>query len=110
MPAHAGGGRGGPVRACPPAERPSCHATERCEEVVLSRRNDSPPEASPARASTAQTSRRDFLKKAGTAGVLLGSGSALLSACGGATGVGGGSTSSAGKGTIKILLWSHFVP
>src|SRR5215471_16860739 len=110
MPAHAGGGRGGPVRARPPTGRPSCHATERCEEVVLSRRNDSPPEASPARVPTAQTSRRDFLKKAGTAGVLLGSGSALLSACSAATGTGGSAATSASKGTIKILLWSHFVP
>ena len=74
------------------------------------RRNDPPPQAPPTGASPQPTSRRDFLKKAGTAGVLLGSGSALLSACGGATGVGGGSTSSASKGTIKILLWSHFVP
>ena len=110
MPAHAGGGRGGPVRARLPAERWSCHATERCEEVVLSRKNDSPPEAPPAGASPAHTSRRDFLKKAGTAGVLLGSGSALLSACSTATGTGGGTQSSASKGTIKILLWSHFVP
>ena len=76
----------------------------------MSRRNDPPPEASPAGASPAPTSRRDFLKQAGTAGVLLGSGSALLSACSTATGVGGGSQSSASKGTIKILLWSHFVP
>jgi len=76
----------------------------------LSRRNDPPPEAPPAGASPAPTSRRDFLKKAGTAGVLLGSGSALLSACSTATGVGGGSQSSASKGTIKVLLWSHFVP
>ena len=42
--------------------------------------------------------------------MLLGSGSALLSACSTATGVGSGSQSSASKGTIKILLWSHFVP
>jgi multiple sugar transport system substrate-binding protein len=48
------------------------------------------------------------LKKAGTAGVLLGSGSALLSACSNAAGVGGGTATS--TGTIKILLWSHFVP
>jgi multiple sugar transport system substrate-binding protein len=39
---------------------------------------------------------------------MLGSGSALLSACSNAAGVGGGSQTS--KGTIKILLWSHFVP
>jgi multiple sugar transport system substrate-binding protein len=64
----------------------------------------------PEGASPAHTSRRDFLKKAGTAGVLLGSSSALLSACSAATGTGGGSASSASKGTIKILLWSHFVP
>jgi multiple sugar transport system substrate-binding protein len=76
----------------------------------LSHRNDPLPEASPAGASPAPTSRRDFLKKAGTAGVLLGSGSALLSACSTATGVGGGTQSSASQGTIKILLWSHFVP
>ena len=76
----------------------------------MSRRNDPPPEASPAGASPAHTSRRDFLRKAGTAGVLLGSGSALLSACSTATGVGSGSQTSASKGTIKILLWSHFVP
>src|SRR5262249_40168040 len=69
-----------------------------------------PQEASPARVPTAQTSRRDFLKKAGTAGVLLGSGSALLSACSAATGTGGSAATSASKGTIKILLWSHFVP
>jgi len=56
-------------------------------------------------------SRRDFLRKTGAAGIALGAGSALLSACSGATGVGGGSaSSSAAKGTIKILLWSHFVP
>jgi ABC-type glycerol-3-phosphate transport system substrate-binding protein len=72
-------------------------------------RNEPPPEAQPTGTSPAHTSRRDFLKKAGTAGVLLGSGSALLSACSNATGVGGG-TSSTSNGTIKILLWSHFVP
>jgi multiple sugar transport system substrate-binding protein len=76
----------------------------------LSRRNDFPPEAPPTGTSATHTSRRDFLKTAGTAGVLLGSGSALLSACSTATGVGGGTQSSASKGTIKILLWSHFVP
>src|SRR5262249_54344579 len=69
-----------------------------------------PQEASPARVPTAEASRRDFLKKAGTAGVLLGSGSALLSACSAATGTGGSAATSASKGTIKILLWSHFVP
>jgi ABC-type glycerol-3-phosphate transport system substrate-binding protein len=54
------------------------------------------------------SSRRDFLKKSGAAGLLLGTGSGLLTACGGATGVGGGSSKT--KGTIKILMWSHFVP
>jgi multiple sugar transport system substrate-binding protein len=39
---------------------------------------------------------------------MLGSGSALLSACSNAAGVGGATQTS--KGTIKILLWSHFVP
>ena len=43
--------------------------------------------------------------------MVLGSGSALLTACSTAAGVGGGATSSSSsKGTIKILLWSHFVP
>lgn len=56
--------------------------------------------------------RRDFLRKTGAAGLALGAGSGLLSACGGAAGVGGGGGSStpSSKGTIKILLWSHFVP
>jgi multiple sugar transport system substrate-binding protein len=71
-------------------------------------RDDALPGSSPAGASPAQPSRRDFLKKAGTAGVVLGSGSALLSACSGAAGVGGSTSTS--KGTLKILLWSHFVP
>jgi multiple sugar transport system substrate-binding protein len=52
-------------------------------------------------------SRRDFLKSSATAAIVLGTGSTVLSACTGATGVGGKGTA---KGTIKILLWSHFVP
>jgi hypothetical protein len=71
-------------------------------------RDDSPLGASPAGASPTPPSRRDFLKKAGTAGVVLGSGSALLSACSTATGVGSGKKTSGG--TLKILLWAHFVP
>lgn len=59
--------------------------------------------------SFAYTSRRDFLKKSGSAGLLLGAGSGLLAACSTAAGVGGSSSSKSG-GTIKILLWSHFVP
>ncbi len=66
------------------------------------------PEPSQSGPVPASPSRRDFLRTSGAAGILLGAGSALLSACGGATGVGGGGTTS--KGTIKILLWSHFVP
>jgi ABC-type glycerol-3-phosphate transport system substrate-binding protein len=61
---------------------------------------------SPSQLPTAP-SRRDFLRKSGAATIMLGAGSTLLSACAGATGVGGKNTS---KGTIKILLWSHFVP
>lgn len=68
-------------------------------------------EDSPAR--SALPGRRDFLKRAGVAAVAVGSGSALLSACSGAAGVGaspsGGKNGTSG-GTIKILLWSHFVP
>jgi ABC-type glycerol-3-phosphate transport system substrate-binding protein len=60
----------------------------------------------PGRLPTSPT-RRDFLTKSGAATLMLGAGSTLLSACAGATGVGGKNTS---KGTIKILLWSHFVP
>ena len=71
-------------------------------------RDNSPPGFTPAGAQAAQPSRRDFLKRAGTAGVALGSGSALLSACSTAAGVGGAKKTS--SGTIKILLWSHFVP
>ena len=60
-------------------------------------------------------SRRDFLRRAGGAGLLLGAGTGLLTACGAAAGVGSSSSSTAGSGkssggTIKILLWSHFVP
>lgn len=51
--------------------------------------------------------RRRFLATSGTALLAAGGGSALLSACGGATGVGG---KPSGTNTIKILLWSHFVP
>lgn len=64
-------------------------------------------------ASSAPTSRRDFLKASGVAGLLAGAaGSSLITACGAATGVGGQSSAgkSAAKGEIKILLWSHFVP
>src|SRR5262245_34367346 len=119
LPAHARGDRGVTGRARPPAGQAASrgndrsrhargNATKRCEEVVLSRRTVSSPKPQPAGGSHAHPSRRDFLKKAGTAGVMLGSGSALLSACSNAAGVGGGSQTS--KGTIKILLWSHFVP
>ncbi len=59
--------------------------------------------------------RRDFLQRAGLAGLMVGAGSGLLAACS-ATGVGGnqspsgtGGTGGTG-GTIKVLLWSHFVP
>lgn len=79
----------------------------------MSRSRDNSSAGSPSSAGTspALPSRRDFLKTAGTAGVVLGSGSALLTACSTAAGVGGGATSSSSsKGTIKILLWSHFVP
>jgi len=42
---------------------------------------------------------------------VLGSGSTLLAACNTAAGVGGGGGSTpTSKGTIKILMWSHFVP
>jgi hypothetical protein len=70
--------------------------------------DDSAPESPQAAEPSARPTRRDFLKKAGTAGIVLGSGSALLSACSTAAGVGGSKPAS--KGTIKILLWSHFVP
>ena len=66
----------------------------------------SAPESRPGRLPVFP-SRRDFLKTSGAATVMLGVGSTLLSACAGATGVGGKNSS---KGTIKILLWSHFVP
>ncbi|MGE5136733.1 MAG: ABC transporter substrate-binding protein [Gemmatimonadota bacterium] len=66
-------------------------------------------DGTPVTASSAHPSRRDFLKKSGTAGLLLAAGPAALAACSTATGVGGGGASSASS-TIKILLWSHFVP
>ena len=66
-----------------------------------------PPESSRLGQLSALPSRRDFLKTSGTATIMLGTGSTLLSACSGATGVGG---THGAKGTIKILLWSHFVP
>ncbi len=65
------------------------------------------PKTSRSERLPAIPSRRDFLRASGTATIMLGTGSTLLSACAGATGVGGKSSS---KGTIKILLWSHFVP
>jgi Bacterial extracellular solute-binding protein len=64
------------------------------------------PESRPGRLTRVH-SRRDFLKTSGAATIMLGAGSTFLSACSGATGVGGKNTS---NGTIKILLWSHFVP
>ncbi|MGE5290225.1 MAG: extracellular solute-binding protein [Micromonosporaceae bacterium] len=67
----------------------------------------SAPESRPARLPVVP-SRRDFLRTSGAATIMLGAGSTFLSACAGATGVGGGK--SGGKKTIKILLWSHFVP
>lgn len=73
------------------------------EHGTLLPSNDRQPSNSP----DASPSRRGFLRVAGAAGIVLGASSAL-SACGGAAGVGGASSSS--KGTIKILLWSHFVP
>jgi multiple sugar transport system substrate-binding protein len=66
-----------------------------------------PPESSRTGRLAAFPSRRDFLRVSGTATIMLGTGSTVLSACSGATGVGG---TSKAKGTIKILLWSHFVP
>jgi ABC-type glycerol-3-phosphate transport system substrate-binding protein len=55
--------------------------------------------------------RRDFLKRTGGVGLLFGAGSGLLAACSTAAGVRGTQTSSSGVGgTVKILLWSHFVP
>jgi hypothetical protein len=70
---------------------------------------DNPARASTQAASSVSTSRRDFLKACGVAGLLVGAaGSTLITACGPATGVGG--KSSTGKSEIKILLWSHFVP
>jgi ABC-type glycerol-3-phosphate transport system substrate-binding protein len=65
------------------------------------------PETSPRERSSPHPSRRDFLRTSGAATIILGAGPAVLSACSGATGVGGKNTS---KGTIKILMWSHFVP
>ncbi|HEU5389008.1 MAG TPA: extracellular solute-binding protein [Streptosporangiaceae bacterium] len=80
----------------------------------MSRSRDNSPAGSAAQAGTspAHPSRRDFLRAAGGAGVALGAGSGLLTACSTAAGVGGGAgkSSSGSKGTIKILLWSHFVP
>ena len=68
-------------------------------------------DALPARQQTASSSalpnRRDFLWKSGAAALAAGL-APTLAACGAATGVGSGKASS--SGTIKILLWSHFVP
>ncbi|MGH3633107.1 MAG: ABC transporter substrate-binding protein [Mycobacterium sp.] len=55
-------------------------------------------------------SRRRFLTGTGAVLLAAGGGSTLLSACSGATGVGGGTGAGKSSGTIKILLWSHFVP
>jgi multiple sugar transport system substrate-binding protein len=64
----------------------------------------------------APMTRRDFLIRTGMAATVAAAGPSLLSACAGAgsktkaantsSGGGGGGTS----GTLKILLWSHFVP
>ena len=74
--------------------------SQHSHDETLEAPRTTPPPASPT--------RREFLRKSGAAGLLLGAGSGMLTACSGATGVGGGSSKS--KGTIKILLWSHFVP
>jgi multiple sugar transport system substrate-binding protein len=55
-----------------------------------------------------QIPRRDFLVRGGLATAGLVGAPALLSACAG--GSSGGSKGSNKSGTIKILLWSHFVP
>lgn len=70
--------------------------------------DDAGPERPQTAPVPASPTRRDFLKTSGSVGLLLGAGSGLLTACSAATGVGGGKKSSGG--TIKILLWSHFVP
>jgi ABC-type glycerol-3-phosphate transport system substrate-binding protein len=71
---------------------------------------DADPEASQAVPQSITPTRREFLKRSGSAGLLVGAGSGLLAACSTATGVGGGKSSASSSGTIKILLWSHFVP
>jgi multiple sugar transport system substrate-binding protein len=97
--------RGGPIV-------PSLHVQQGNKEIAVSlseRETARADRTTLAAASPAQPSRRDFLRKSGTAGLLLAAGPAALAACSTATGVGGGASSSSGK-TIKILLWSHFVP
>lgn len=73
----------------------------------MSRKEILAPEPSRPGRLSVFPSRRDFLRTSGAATIMLGTGSTLLSACSGATGVGGKSTS---KKTLKILMWSHFVP
>ncbi|HET7387452.1 MAG TPA: extracellular solute-binding protein [Nocardioidaceae bacterium] len=60
-------------------------------------------------------SRRQFLLRSGLIVAGAGGGSSLLAACaggGGGTGTGGGGGGGGGGGakSIRILLWSHFVP
>jgi Bacterial extracellular solute-binding protein len=86
------------------------HARNLSEEAAVSWNNDDADRGASSQQVPLSTSptRREFLKKSGTAGLLLGAGSGVLAACSTATGVGGGKKSAGG--TIKILLWSHFVP
>ena len=66
-----------------------------------------PEQQQPGTPATLGLPRREFLARSGLIAAGLAGGPALLAACAGGS---GGSKSGGKSGTMKILLWSHFVP